>query len=99
MHPISARAIVAAVLLVVVAGCAGKPQHPPIALSAGDPHSTNPDRIICRQQPAPTGSHIQQDARVCHTWAQWQQIEKNAQSAIRRGQRTPGQGNRTGPGI
>ena len=85
-------AALATLSLVLLAGCAGKPQTP-VALNDGDPHSTNPDRIICRQLPPPTGSHISQDQKVCHTWAQWQQIEKQSQEAVRRGQRMPGSHN------
>ncbi|HVP86390.1 MAG TPA: hypothetical protein VMS78_16835 [Rhizomicrobium sp.] len=92
MNPISAKAVLAGAFLVVLAGCAGTPKHPPVALNESDPHSTNPERIICRQLPPPTGSHISTDKEVCHTWAQWQEIEKRSQEAIRTGQRLPGQG-------
>jgi hypothetical protein len=92
MNRFLVQAALASFAVVLLAGCAGKPQSPPIALNAGDPHSTNPDRIICRQLPPPTGSHISQDAKVCHTYAQWQQLEKQSQDAVRHGQRMPGQG-------
>ena len=92
MNPNFSKAILAGALLVFLAGCAGTPQHPAMALNKSDPNSTDPDRIICRQLPPPTGSHISTDKEVCHTWAQWQEIEKRSQEAIRQGQRMPGQG-------
>jgi hypothetical protein len=81
--------ILASVLLVSLAGCAGKPQAP-VAMRAGDPDSTNPERIVCRKAQMPTGSHISVDKDVCHTYAQWQEIEKQSQEAVRRGQHQPG---------
>ncbi len=92
MNSISAKAVLAAAALVLLAGCAGKPTQPVMAINEGDPNSSNPDRIICRQLPPPTGSHISQDEKVCHTYAEWQQIEKYSQDAIHHGQRMPGQG-------
>jgi len=84
-------AIVGSIALIFAAGCAGTPRNP-VALRQGDPDSTNADRIICRKTDAPTGSHISQNKDVCHTYAQWQLIEKQSQDVIRRGQRQPGQG-------
>ncbi|HVX57325.1 MAG TPA: hypothetical protein VHA37_06335 [Candidatus Saccharimonadales bacterium] len=77
-----------------MAGCAGQPEQPAahVQMSEGDPNSTNPDRIICRQLPPPTGSHISQDEKVCHTWAQWEELEKKSQEAVSRGIHMPGQG-------
>jgi hypothetical protein len=92
MNRLLTPAVMASFALVLLAGCAGKPESAPMALNTGDPHSTNPDRIVCRQLPAPTGSHISQDQKVCHTWAQWQQMEKRSQEALQRGQHQPGQG-------
>ena len=89
MNRISIRIGFASVLLAALAGCAGKPQ-PPVALRAGDPASTNPNRIICRQPPPSTGSHINQDKEICHTYAQWERIEKQSQDVIHRGQRQSG---------
>lgn len=91
MNRIFTPAALATFSFVLLAGCAGTPQTP-VALNDGDPHSTNPDRIVCRQLPPPTGSHIAQDQKVCHTWTQWQEIEKQSQEAIHHGQRQPGQG-------
>lgn len=90
MKHASISTIFVSVFLLTLAGCAGNPQTP-VALRAGDPHSTNPDRIICRQPPPSTGSHISQDKEICHTYAQWQQIEKQSQEIIHHGQRQPGQ--------
>lgn len=92
MNRLFTLATLASFTLVLLAGCAGKPESAPMALNAGDPHSTNPDRIICRQLPPPTGSHIPMDQKVCHTWAQWQEIEKRSKEAVQRGQHQPGQG-------
>ncbi|HEY4124534.1 MAG TPA: hypothetical protein VGM36_07975 [Rhizomicrobium sp.] len=89
MNRLSSSTILASVLLVALAGCAGKPQAP-VALRAGDPDSTNPERIVCRKAAMPTGSHIEVDKDVCHTYAQWQEIEKQSQAAVRRAQRQPG---------
>ena len=92
MNPIFARTVCAAAALVVLGGCAGKPAQPPMAMSDSDPHSKDPNRTVCRQLPPPTGSLISQDPKVCHTYAEWQQIEKYSQDAIHHGQRMPGQG-------
>jgi hypothetical protein len=97
MNRLLTPAALAAFALVLLAGCAGKPESAPMALNDSDPHSTNPDRIICRQLPPPTGSHISQDQKVCHTWAEWEKIEKYSQEAVRHGQRMPGQGTSAGP--
>jgi hypothetical protein len=88
------KIVLACVALVFVAGCAGKPQNPQMVIRGSDnPHSTNPNRIVCRQLPPPTGSHISQDEKVCHTWAQWKELEKRSQEAVRFGQRRPGSAN------
>ena len=92
MKLFSVRAVLASVFLVTLAACAGKPETP-VALRAGDPHSSNPNRIVCRQLPAPTGSLISTDKPVCHTYAEWQIIEKRSQEAISHGQHMPGSAN------
>lgn len=86
-----ASAITTSVALIFAAGCAGTPQNP-VALRQGDPQSANPDHIVCRKADVPTGSHISQSKEVCHTYAQWQLLEKQSQEVIRRGQHQPGQG-------
>ncbi|HTO40411.1 MAG TPA: hypothetical protein VL026_05490 [Rhizomicrobium sp.] len=91
MSRVSAIAIAGSTILIFAAGCAGTPPNP-VALRQGDPSSTNSDRIICRKADAPTGSHISQAKEVCHTYAQWQLLEKQSQDVIRRGQHQPGQG-------
>jgi hypothetical protein len=92
MNRLLTPAVMASFALVLLAGCAGKPESAPMALNAGDPHSTNPDRIVCRQLPAPTGSHISQDRKVCRTWAEWQKLEKYSKDAIHHGQRMSTEG-------
>lgn len=90
MNRLSIHTALISVVFVTLAACAGQPKHAPMEMRAGDPNSTNPDRIVCRQLPPPTGSHISQDKEVCHTYAEWQLLEKRSQEAIRAGQRQPG---------
>ncbi len=54
-------------------------------------HSLDPNQIICREPPPATAALISRDQKICHTYAQWQEIEKRSQDAIRLGQRQPGQ--------
>jgi len=92
MKSISVRTVLTGAVIVLLAGCAGKPSSPPLAMSDSDPHSKDANRIVCKELPPPTGSHIPQGAKVCHTYAEWQLIEKRSQEAVYHGQRMPGQG-------
>lgn len=93
MKSISVHAALTGAVIVLLAACAGKPPAPPMAMSDSDPHSTDANRIICKQLPPPTGSLIPQDKKVCHTYAEWQLIEKRAQEQVNRAQRMPGSHN------
>lgn len=92
MNRLLTSAALATFALILLAGCAGKPESAPMSLRAGDPHSTEPNRIICRQLAPPTGSHIPTDKEVCHTFAQWQEMEKRSKEVMQRGEHQPGQG-------
>jgi len=46
---------------------------------------SDPDKIVCKQMPPPTGSRIG-SRRECHTQAEWDQMARNDQEALARSQ-------------
>jgi hypothetical protein len=47
--------------------------------------TTNPDEIVCRNSPPPTGSRLG-GGRECHTQREWDQRAKDAQQATMMGE-------------
>lgn len=47
--------------------------------------SSNLDRVVCREGPAPTGSRLG-GGRVCHTQRQWNDIQQQSQDQLSRQQ-------------
>src|SRR6185437_12223161 len=75
MNRLLTPAALAAFALVLLAGCAGKPESAPMALNNGDPHSTNPDRIICRR-PAATSPRTRRSATLGQSGRRLKNIRK-----------------------
>jgi hypothetical protein len=80
---------VIALIAATLGGCAGTPKSELQVANSGDP--SDPHRVICKDSAAMTGSMLG-GGRVCHTAAQWDQMEARAQAAVRQGIGQPGQG-------
>jgi hypothetical protein len=48
---------------------------------ASQASTTNPDQIVCRATPPPTGSRLG-GGRECHTQRDWDQMQKDARRAL-----------------
>lgn len=73
----------------MIAMTALAPVFPAVAQSTAAPDAATPaaaptaeaDRVVCRMNPAPTGSRLG-SSRECHTQRQWDQMRQEQQSNV-----------------
>lgn len=70
-----------AVVLGTFALCLSAGAQQPVAPPATQPSADDPDEIICRETPPPTGTRLG-GGRECHTKREWDQRQKGDSQAV-----------------
>jgi len=78
--------------LFAISVAAGQAWAEPPSANQTDGAKDNDDKLVCKDAAAPTGSLLPPAGtpKICHTSAEWQEIQRNNEEQMHRATMTPG---------